>query len=549
MNIVIAQLNYTIGDFEGNFKKIQSAVETFKSQADLIVFSELCVSGYYPFDLLDRADFQAKQAQYIDKVQALTAERECAVLIGASVKNKGVGKALFNAALVIDKGEIIHVYHKHLLPVYNIYDEARHFERGQTSPVFEFRGKQYGVLICEDLWAEFQDYYHESPEKQFIGKNLEVIFVLNGSPSNIGKFTERTQMVSQLAIKVKVPVVYVNQVGGNDEIVYDGASFICDETGNIKHISASFEESVEVVDLSSLATLSTRQNPYQDDIYKMYFEQLKVGLRDYVQKCGFKGIVLGSSGGIDSALTLAVAKYALGAENVVGITMPSVYSSEGSVGDSVALCRNLAIKLFTRPIAEDYQLSCREFEKTFGEKPIQLTQENIQARIRGRIVMEYSNNYGVLAVSTGNKSEMSVGYATLYGDMNGALNILGDLYKEDVYALSRYINRTYGEIIPVAIIDKEPSAELSEDQKDSDSLPPYELLDPTLKLYLEGDMLSEDEIADLKEKASLLAESEVERVHRLVDRSEFKRKQASPIIRIQKRSFGMGRQVPVAQQF
>ena len=442
----------------------------------------------------------------------------------------------------------MHTYHKHLLPVYNIFDEARHFEAGQTSPIFEFQGKKFGVLICEDLWAEFEDHYHASPVSYFESEKVEAVFVLNGSPSNIGKFEERQNIVSDLAKKIQAPVVYVNQVGGNDEIVYDGASFVCDGGGAMKHLLPSFEESVQCVDLEALSLKEACNNPYQD-VYHLYFEQLKIGLQDYVQKCGFKGIVLGSSGGIDSALTLAIAKYALGAENVVGITMPSVYSSAGSVDDSVKLCENLGVKLFTRPIAEDYQLSCREFEKAFGEQPNKLTQENIQARTRGRIVMEYSNNYGLLALSTGNKSEMSVGYATLYGDMNGALNILGDLYKEDVYALSRYINKRFGEVIPIAIIDKEPSAELSEDQKDSDSLPPYELLDPTLKLYLEGDVLNEQEVKVLEAQSSKLPAEEIARVHRLVDRSEFKRKQAPPIIQIQKRSFGMGRQIPVVKKF
>ena len=549
MNVVIAQLNYTVGDFESNYKKIKSEMWKYKSKADLIVFSELCISGYYPFDLLLREDFQLAQEQIIERLKSDTLEFNISILIGASVRNLGAGKKLYNSALLISEGKIIFTYHKHLLPVYNIYDEARHFERGQKSPIFQFKGKKYAVLICEDIWATYQRLYHDSPEEFILGSKVEAVFILNGSPSNIGKMKDRFQIVCDLSVNLEVPCIYSNQVGGNDEIVYDGSSFITDNKGAVKKLLPKFKECSELVNLKKLNYLENYRHLNQEDHYTIIYNQLILGLKDYVVKSGFKGVVVGSSGGIDSALTLAIAVHALGADNVNAITMPSIYSSVGSINDSIELCRNLGIKLFERGIGEEYVRSCKDFLNVFGKESSKITQENMQARIRGRIIMEYSNHYGVLALSTGNKSEMSVGYATLYGDMNGALNILGDLYKEDVYGLSNYINKVYGKVIPQSILLKEPSAELSEDQKDSDSLPPYDLLDPILKIYIEGDTLSKEELALLSYKIKDIPKQEINRIHTLVNRSEFKRKQACPIIRIQNRSFGLGRQIPVVNRF
>ncbi len=547
MKVTLAQLNYTIGDFSGNLQKIKNAIKE-NNTSDIIIFSELAISGYYPFDLLDRRDFLDAHQAALEQIIKFTENLNCYVLIGAIAKNtRGKGKEIYNAALLIHKGKLVSQYYKHLLPVYNIHDEARHFESGQLSPVMQIKGKNFAVFVCEDIWHKAQGYASIDPVLQCTQPDIEGVFVLNASPSNIGKSSARKEVVTYLAKKLQAPVVYVNQVGGNDEIVFDGASFVTDSQGNIIHQAKIFEEDILTLDF-----------PFQTGnqiiecirTYESFlFEQLKLGLRDYIQKCGFKGIVVGCSGGIDSALVIAIATYALGAENVFAITMPSVYSSEGSVLDSEALCKNLGVKLYTRPIGEEFQLSCKQYEESFGKPPSKLTKENIQARIRGRVVMEFSNDNGVLAVSTGNKSEMSVGYATLYGDMNGAINLLGDLYKQDVYAVSKYINEIYGEKIPPAIITKEPSAELSEDQKDSDSLPPYDLLDATLKLYIEGDMLDKEEVDKLKTLESKLPQSEVKRIHRLVDFAEFKRKQAPPIIRVQRRSFGLGRQLPVAQRY
>ena len=553
MNVAISQLNYTVGDFDTNYKKIKNEIIKYKDKADIIVFSELCLSGYYPFDLLLRDDFKIAQDKVIENLILDSKSMNITIIIGAFTSNTKKGKKLYNSALVISNGNIIFQYNKHLLPVYNIYDEARHFERGQSSPVFELNGKKYGLLICEDIWASYQELYHSAPE-DLISNDIKAIFILNGSPSSIDKIKERHFLVSNLSRKFQVPCFYINQVGGNDDIVYDGSSFLSYGNGDLHYTLSSFEEDSKVFNLSNLTLRDDLNKRFRinttKNIYELIFNQLMIGLRDYVIKSNFSGVVVGSSGGIDSALTIAIAKYALGEKNVTAITMPSHVSSSGSVKDSIQLCKNLGIKLYQREIKEDFKLSCEKFEESFGTLPSSITKENMQARIRGRIIMEYSNHFGVLALSTGNKSEMSVGYATLYGDMNGALNILGDLYKEDVYGLSSYINKHYGqEIIPHNIIIKEPSAELSEDQKDSDSLPPYDILDPILKLYIEGDTLSLDTLKYLENKLKDIPYTEIKRIHILVNKSEFKRKQACPIIRLQNRSFGLGRQVPVINKF
>lgn len=549
MKVTLVQLNYIVGDYAYNFSKIKKAIIQNASSSDLLIFSELALSGYYPFDLLERPEFVQRQAAYLERVKYLTKQYQCRVLIGAFVSNFQAGKPLFNGALLIDRGETVFTYHKHLLPVYNIHDEPRHFERGVTTPVFTIADHKYGVLNCEDIWSHFQNDYFEIPAKKLENQGIEALFVINSSPSSIAKVDTRSEIVSNLACQLQTPVVYVNQVGGNDEIVYDGSSFIADAYGIIRHRSASFESSVETVDLNRLDHQPAY--PLKGTLSRQYciLEQLKLGLKDYIHKCGFKQVVVGLSGGIDSALTLTLACFALGKQNCFAITMPSIYSSSGSRDDSDILCQQLGVSLSTRTIINEFELACQNFKEAFGENPSQITQENMQSRIRGSIIMAFSNHYNTLALATGNKSEMAVGYATLYGDMNGALNILGDLYKQDVYALARYINRVYGPTIPQSIIDKEPSAELAFNQKDSDTLPRYAYLDAILKLYIEGDLLSDETRQKLQNKIHSISEAEVSRVKQMVDRSEFKRKQAPPIIRVQSRSFGIGRQMPVAHHF
>ncbi|MCF6765072.1 NAD+ synthase [Thiotrichales bacterium 19S3-7] len=550
MNVTIAQLDYIIGNFKYNYQKIRQVIIEKAHETDLIVFSELALSGYYVFDLVERKGFIAKQNDYLAQLLELSKQYNCVIILGCITENVNQGKQYHNSALVIYLGEIIYTYHKQLLPSYNIFNEPRHFHAGDQLPIFEHKGKKIGILICEDLWDQNQKLYSHHPIEKL--KNhvaeLDCVVTLNSSPSEYNKHKRRVDLLSQLAVTLSVPCFYVNQVGGYDDIVYDGASFLVSKLGQLKDQLPSFVESVETV------TADTQRNSSLVDYVvapkaAFFLEQMKLGLYDYVNKCQFKGVVIALSGGIDSALTLVIATLALGPEQVHAITMPSIYSSEGSVKDSEVLCQNLGVKLYNRAIAEDYQLSCRLFNDAFNKQPSRLTCENMQARIRGRIVMEYANEFGLLVISCGNKSELSVGYATLYGDMNGGINIIGDLYKTDVYEVANYINMNHDNIIPRAIIEKAPSAELSEDQKDSDSLPDYDLLDAVLKLSIEGDLLDDDELAHLKQRASALNEHEIREILTLIDKAEFKRKQAPPIIRLQHRSFGAGRMIPIAHQF
>ncbi|WP_185964546.1 NAD+ synthase [Aliikangiella marina] len=552
MKITLAQLNYTVGDVQGNFKKILKEYEKVADEAGLLICSELAISGYYPQDLILRKVFLDKHDSALNQLIEATKGKACKIVVGFIARNETDGNNKhFNALGLIANGKLVFEYHKRLLPTYNVFDEARHFKPGEETGVFEVEGKRVGFLVCEDAWAKSTPFeYAQDPVEDLRNQHLDLVIVINASPSNIGKQQERYQVVSEVAEVTKAPVVYLNQVGGNDELVFDGASFVVDNVNQLAIQLEAFVEQTNSFELSELVNL--KANPIALIEEDFYWQQTVLGIRDYVRKCGFERVVIGSSGGIDSAVTIAICAKALGPENVTAVTMPSKFSSQGSVDDSVDLCANLGVKLLNASIAEEFKLSVERFESVTGEVPSRITQENIQARIRGRILMEFSNHYGGLVISTGNKSEMSVGYATLYGDMNGGVNPLGDLYKMEVYAIAKYINSNAGrEIIPINIIEKEPSAELSEDQKDSDSLPPYPLLDAILELYIEGDLLIPEERSRCERIVEEFAatEEEISRIQRMVNNAEFKRKQAPPIIRVQKRSFGMGRWLPVAARY
>lgn len=552
MKIAIAQLNYKIGDFSGNYAKIEQAVLNKKSKVEMIAFTELCLSGYFPRDLIFHEKFMETQSIYFEKIKKLSKFAKTPIMIGYVEKNTApTGKRFFNSLAVFSKGEQIFNYRKQLLPTYNIFDEKRYFEEGsaEQSMVFNLNGHRVGVLICEDGWDDSSPnkMYNASPVKALKAQNPEFVVSINASPSNINKAEDRLEVFSKAVSDIlKVPFVYVNQVGGNDQIVFDGASFIMNSKGILSGHLDFFAEQVSVVELDNLEYISSHKVSKFPTSSELFYKQTVMGLRDYIGKSGFKSVVVGSSGGIDSALTLALAVDALGAENVKAITMPSHYSSSGSVDDSVVLCNNLGVKLYTRPIGRDFDVTIEEFKNSFGEEPKKITIENIQSRIRGRILMEYSNNTGAIVLSTGNKSELSVGYCTLYGDTNGGLNLIGDLYKMQVYALSRYYNELHGvELIPETIIVKEPSAELSPGQVDTDSLPPYPVLDAILRLYIEHDYLDEQERTSEMALLSNIPQEVIDNVVRLVHNSEFKRHQAPPIIRVQYRAFGVGRQIPI----
>lgn len=554
MRIAIAQLNYKIGDFEGNFSRIRNTINECAQTADLIVFSELCLSGYHPRDLILRPGFFETQNLYLEKIRAYTQETHTSVVIGLITKNEDKGQPYHNSLCLIEKGKITFTYHKQLLPVYNIFDEARHFAPGHIPGIYQFENLQCGFLICEDGWAGADNYLYQcDPVDALTAHSLDVVICINGSPSNIGKQEERIQYFSAIAKRCHAPLIFSNQVGGNDDIVFDGASFIVDKFGNVQGCLKSFEEDIGILEINdkeinktkSFSTYSTLSD------VALFYQQIILGLKDYVEKCGFKSVVIGVSGGIDSAITLALAVKALGSERVFALAMPSRYSSQGSVIDAKTLCENFNVKLYIVSIEEEFSYALTNFSTSFVMEPSTITSQNIQARLRGRLLMEYSNQTGALVLSTGNKSELSVGYTTIYGDMTGGFNLIGDLYKTEVYALAEYFNQLHSpkKLIPESILQKVPSAELAPNQKDSDALPEYPILDPILKLYIEGDLIP------LKERESYLAFREtlpkelINHVHNMVDKAEFKRRQSPPIVRLQRRAFGHGRQLPIAATY
>jgi NAD+ synthase/NAD+ synthase (glutamine-hydrolysing) len=564
LRITIAQLNLTVGDIEGNVARMVAAARQAASeQADLVVFSELALCGYYPGDMLDESAFQQRVADGLAALQQASAELpHLHWVVGAPTPAQGPGKRLHNSLLVLRGGEVRLRYAKQLLPTYNIFDERRHFEPGpDVAKVLRIGNAQVGLLICEDGWNDSGADYATNPFDRMRDAAPDLVVSINASPSHIAKREQRHQIFGDAARRNGLPILYVNQIGGHDQVVYDGASFAVEPEAGVTFEAQRFVEDVRTLQFDNGRFLTAEGQAPQPvpaeglPTMEFYRQQIVLGLSDYARRCGFKQVVVGSSGGIDSALTLALAAQALGPENVVGVTMPSRFSSSGSVDDSVALCRNLGVRLHTHPIAELVAGYAQQFEASFGQALQGLPLENLQARIRGTILMEYSNAFGHLLLTTGNKSEISVGYCTLYGDTNGGLGLIGDLYKTEVFALSRHVNDHAGrELIPQAIIDKEPSAELAPNQRDVDSLPPYPVLDEILKQLIEGDRLGPSEYAASRSFVQQLEQSDegkalVQRVRRMVARNEYKRRQAPPIVRVRARAFGSGRQMPIAARY
>ncbi|MGJ0430546.1 NAD+ synthase [Methylobacter sp.] len=558
IKIAINQMNSTVADFQGNTATMMEAMrQADQNRSDLLVFPELSVCGYYPYDLIDEPFFQDQSEQALTDLLAFSEQvPSLTTIIGTVRKNSGQGKPFYNALVAIRNGAIVTEYYKQLLPTYNVFDERRHFEPGPVAPcVITVGNTKIGLIICEDGWNDSETEYRENPFKQLMAQKPDLVISINASPSNIGKREQRHDIMSNVAARYELPLLYVNSVGGQDSLVFDGASFAMDRRGALVFEAARFSATQEYLafDVKETGFQSGADAIKAMSDSELAFNQIVLGLRDYVRRCGFKKVVVGSSGGIDSALTLALAAEALGPENVVAITMPSVFSSAGSVTDSEALCSNLGIELIVHPIKALVEQYARDFSSAFARTLKGLTLENLQARIRGTILMEYSNEFGALLLSTGNKSEISVGYCTLYGDTNGGLNLIGDLYKTEVYRLSRYINdRTGREMIPADIINKEPSAELAPDQKDTDSLPPYEVLDEILKYIIEGKQLSNPEYQRVKSYVDQVNETNqglVSKITKMIARNEYKRFQAPLIIRIRARAFGNGRQMPIAAKY
>ncbi len=564
IKLTIAQLNLTVGDVAGNAARMVAAArQAAWAGSQLVVFPELALSGYYPGDLLDEPAFLRQVDAGLNALRAASRELpELTWVFGAPLRRDGPGKKLENGLLVLQHGEVLLRYAKQLLPTYNIFDERRHFEPGpDVAKVLRIGSAQVGLLICEDGWNDDGADYRLNPFDRLRDAAPDLVISINASPSNIGKREQRHQVFAAAARRNGLPLLYVNHVGGHDQLVYDGASFAVEPDAGVVFEAERFAESVRTLGFEGGRFVepdgSELPRPAPEGLSAMAFyrAQIVLGLRDYARRCGFTKAVIGSSGGIDSALTLALAAEALGADNVVGITMPSSFSSSGSVTDSEALARNLGITLLNHPIHGAVDALKAQFADSFGATMQGLTLENLQARVRGTILMAYSNANGHLLLTTGNKSEVSVGYCTLYGDTNGGLGLIGDLYKTEVFALSRHVNEAAGrELIPTAIIDKEPSAELAPGQRDSDSLPPYPVLDEMLKLLIEGERLAaEERDAAEARMAALRATAEgralIERVARMIQRSEYKRRQAPPLIRLRARAFGQGRQMPIAAVF
>ena len=559
MKITMAQLNPTVGDLTGNLEKVGRTLVTCAGDSpDLVVFSELFLTGYPPRDLLERTWFIEQAEAAVAQLCALSRDYpETGIVIGVPLPNaETVGKGLHNAALLIQAGRVLFRQNKTLLPTYDVFDEARYFDPAPQIAVFPFRDEMLGISTCEDAWNDPEmslPHYAVDPIARLADQGATVMVNISASPFGAGKEEIRYELLRRHAVKHGTPFISVNQVGANDELIFDGRSLFVDAAGHPASVFPAFVEHTQTIDTH---TASDTRDYVPQPIIESIYQALLLGIRDYVRKTGFRQVVLGLSGGIDSALTCALAVAALGRENVLGVSMPSHYSSEGSVPDARQLAQNLGIRLEIIPLAETYNAYLEMLRPAFAgretdvagrtpggdSRPPGIAEENIQARIRGNILMALSNKFGWLVLTTGNKSELAVGYCTLYGDMSGGLAVIADVPKMLVYELARYINRDQ-EIIPQASIDKPPSAELRPDQTDQDTLPPYDLLDRILKHYVdEGRSLAK--IIDLGYDRQTTAW-----IARAVDRNEYKRWQAAPGLKVTSKAFGMGRRMPVAARY
>jgi NAD+ synthase/NAD+ synthase (glutamine-hydrolysing) len=543
MKIALAQFNPTVGDFEGNSARILSLAEKARQRgADLAVFSELCLCGYLPQDLLERPSFIDRNHWELKELAAKL-PLPCIVGYAGRVKN-GTGKSIANKAALICGGRVVFEQSKMLLPTYDVFDESRYFQPAGKQFAYGFGKEQLGITICEDVWNDKKFWaecrYDRDPVTELIAQGITVLLNISASPYTIDKRALRLEMLQSIAVNQHRPIVYVNQVGGDDSLIFDGASMALTAEGKVAAQALAFEEDLVLFDTVT-GVGEIHAQPREEIAYA--YRALITGTQDYVRKCGFKKVLVGLSGGIDSSVVAAIAVDALGAGNVLGVSMPGPYSSEGSKADAKALAQNLGIEFITLPIGGVFDAYQQALAPAFASRPADVTEENIQARIRGNYLMAISNKFGSMVLSTGNKSELAVGYCTLYGDMAGGLAVISDVPKLMVYELANWINRER-ELIPRSSIEKVPSAELRPNQKDEDSLPPYDVLDRILKAYIE-DLHSPQEIADHYGFDLQL----VRDIALLVDRTEYKRKQAAPGLKITSRAFGFGRPFPIAQRF
>ena len=543
MKIAVAQLNFLIGDFDGNVKKMLKAVATAKKQkADLVCFSELATCGYPPRDFLEFDDFIDLSKKAIDTLAK--AAKGIAIVVGApSVNPVPEGKDLYNSAYFLENGKIKHVHHKTLLPTYDIFDEYRYFEPGSEFKVVKFKGKKIALTVCEDIWniGNENPLYKICPMDEMMPQKPDFIINCSASPFSYTQAETRINIVRTNVERYGIPMFYINHAGAQTEIVFDGGSIVMSPNGKVHDELPYFKEAVKTYDLADVKKGKT-SNEQRKDKMKLIHDALILGVKDYFGKLGFKKAILGLSGGIDSALTAVLATKALGKKNVRVVLMPSQFSSDHSVNDAIALAENLGIQYDIVPIKNIYKSYTKQLKPIFGDLPFNITEENLQARSRGMILMAMSNKFGNIVLNTSNKSEAAVGYGTLYGDMCGGLSVIGDLYKTEVFELCRWINRRK-EIIPWNTITKPPSAELRPNQKDSDSLPDYDILDEVLYQYIEKRQ-GPKEIIEMGFDEKL-----VKRILRLVNINEFKRYQTAPVLRVSTKAFGMGRRMPIVGKY
>ncbi len=541
MKIALCQINPIIGNLEYNKQKILDGYKkAIEANADLAIFPELSLVGYPPLDLVEKSEFRKAVNNAVQKIAEQT--KSVGLLFGAITEdNDNVGNDIHNSAILCFDGKIQFIQHKTLIPNYDVFDEMRYFDSAESVSVFDFKNEKLGISICEDIWNDadywYRRRYQKDPVKDLINQNATILINISASPYSYGKRADRKKMLSTLTKQDKIPLAYVCCVGAQTDLIFDGASMCLDAKGNLVQLGKAFEEDFILFDTKTeYSPIEKCEGSFEEEVYN----SLVFGLREYCSKLGFKKVLVGLSGGIDSALVTYIAVDALGAENVQVILLPSKYSSEGSVIDSEILINNLGIKSSNVSIQPVVDETLNQIKFIIKDEIKSLTEENLQARVRGLYLMIYSNNYGHLLLTTGNKSEIAVGYCTLYGDMCGGLAVIADVYKTDVYRIANYINRKK-EIIPKIIIDKVPSAELKPNQTDQDTLPPYNLLDKILRMYLEENK-EFNEINEIIGDKAL-----VKKILKMVDINEFKRNQAAPALRVSSKAFGYGRRYPIVQ--
>ncbi len=543
MKIALAQINVIIGDFEYNTRKILKYISLAKDKgADIVIFPELAITGYPPRDFLEFADFIEKAEQRIEQIKQAT--EDIAVVIGTPTRNPVIeGKDLYNSVVFLYQGKEIYRQHKTLLPTYDIFDEARYFEEATEWQTVEFKGHKIALSVCEDLWnlGNENPLYTINPMAQLMPQQPDFIINVSASPFDYTHAEERIRILKENVKAYQIPVFYVNHVGAQTDIIFDGGSLVIAPNQTVHTEMPYFVEDLQIIDLEEVKANEISREQVKDKI-PMIHEALVLGIKDYFGKIGFKTAVVGLSGGLDSAVTTVLAVEALGKENVRVLLMPSQFSSDHSVKDAEDLAKNLGIRYDILPIKDIFESYTQQLNPLFEGHDFDVTEENIQARIRGNLLMAISNKFGNILLNTSNKSEMSVGYGTLYGDLAGGISVIADVYKTEVYDLARYINRDK-EIIPINTIQKPPSAELRPNQKDSDSLPDYDILDTILKQYIEERRGPKEIIAQGYDRTL------VERILKMVNRNEFKRHQTAPVLRVSPKAFGMGRRMPIVAKY